>query len=236
MRNERKLGVILSFAAQAVSIIVGLAYSPVMIRILGQNEYGLYQLVQSVVNYLNLMNFGFSGAYIRYYAQACAKEGEREIANVNGMFMKIFLFISVLALLAGAVLLMNIHLLGNQLTESDYATARKLLIIMVINMAISFPGNLFSAFVLANERFIYHKTLAIVFNLFVPLFNLPVLLLGYGSVGIVSVTLFLSVLRTGFNLWYCFRKLHMKINMAYSDRAILLDLFSFTFFIFTNAK
>ena len=56
MKKQISGGVILSFIAQIVSIVVGLAYTPVMVRILGQSEYGLYQLVQSVVNYLNLMN------------------------------------------------------------------------------------------------------------------------------------------------------------------------------------
>ena len=55
-------GVILSFVAQAIAILVNLGYTPFVIRILGQNEYGLYQLVTSVVNYLNLMNFGFTFA------------------------------------------------------------------------------------------------------------------------------------------------------------------------------
>ena len=42
-------GIILSFLAQFIGIGVGLAYTPIMIRILGQSEFGLYQLVQSVI-------------------------------------------------------------------------------------------------------------------------------------------------------------------------------------------
>ena len=50
MKKQISGGVVLSVIAQTVSIAVGLAFTPVMIRILGQNEYGLYQLVQSVDN------------------------------------------------------------------------------------------------------------------------------------------------------------------------------------------
>ena len=69
MNRQIGRGVVLSFAAQGIAILVNLVYTPFVIRILGQDQYGLYQLVQSVVNYLNLMNFGFSFAYISFFAR-----------------------------------------------------------------------------------------------------------------------------------------------------------------------
>lgn len=46
--SQRKSGVILSYLSQAIQILSGLVYTPIMLRILGQSEYGLYQLVYSV--------------------------------------------------------------------------------------------------------------------------------------------------------------------------------------------
>ena len=234
MKKQITGGVVLSLISQGISIVIGLVYTPIMIRILGQNEYGLYQLVQSVVNYLNLMNFGFNGAYIRYYSIAKAKDDEQEIANINGMFMKVFLFIATLCLLGGIVLYLNIRVLGNHLTEADYIIAKELLIIMVINLAISFPASLYSVYMSANERFIFPKGIGIIINILIPLLTLPLLWLGYGSIGVVSITLFLSVLRLGANLWYCAKKLHMKVNMRYVDRSIFQGLLGYTFFIFLS--
>ena len=120
-------GVALSFVAQGIAILVNLVYNPFVIRILGQNEYGLYQLVQSVVNYLNLMNLGFTFAYISFYARAKAQEGEEGVARLNGMFMRIFLVITLVCMAAGAFLVSNIHLLGSRISEADYVTARKIM-------------------------------------------------------------------------------------------------------------
>ena len=150
MKKQISGGIVLSFFSQVITIVVGLVYTPIMIRALGQNEYGLYQLVSSVVNYLNLMNLGFNGAYIRYYVLAKNKKDEKEVANVNGLFMKVFLVIMVLCLGAGVVLFFNIGVFGSQLTVADYVIARKLLVIMVLNMAISFPNSLYVAFMSAN--------------------------------------------------------------------------------------
>ena len=46
--NQRKAGVILSYAGELAKILVSLVYTPIMLRLLGQSEYGLYQLVYSV--------------------------------------------------------------------------------------------------------------------------------------------------------------------------------------------
>ena len=157
-KKQIRGGAILSLLSQVISIVVGLVYTPIMIRALGQNEYGLYQFVLSIVNYLNLMNFGFNGAYIRYYSIANKDGDENEVANVNGMFMKVFIFIAVLCCIAGVLLYFNIGILGNQITSEDYVIAKKMLVIMVINLALSFPNSLFVAFMSAREEFIFQKT------------------------------------------------------------------------------
>lgn len=233
MKKQISGGIVLSFIAQVITILVGLAYTPILIRVLGQSEYGLYQLVLSVVNYLNLMNFGFSGAYIRYYVIA-RKKSDEDVANVNGMFMKVFLIISLLCLSAGLLLYFNIGILGNQLTAADYVTAKKLLVIMVVNLAISFPNSLYVAFMSANERFVYQKAVGIILNIAVPALNIPILYLGYGSVGVVSATLFLTIVRLIINIWYCCKNLKMKINLSYFDKVIFKELLGYTFFIFLS--
>lgn len=46
MKNEIRLGSILSYMQMALSIVIGLIYTPVMIKLLGQSEYGLYNTFQ----------------------------------------------------------------------------------------------------------------------------------------------------------------------------------------------
>ena len=88
--NQKKVGVILSYISQAIQILSGLIYTPIMLRLLGQSEYGLYQLVYSVVSYLSLLSFGFTASYMRFYSRAKAKKDEDEVSRLNGMFMVIF--------------------------------------------------------------------------------------------------------------------------------------------------
>ena len=234
VKKQINLGILLSFIAQGIAVAVNLVYTPMLVRILGTDEYGLYQLVQSVVNYLNLMNFGFNGAYISFFAREKTKRDENAIARLNGVFLMVFMGISVLCLIAGAVLVRNIYILGNNLTQSDYATAVRLLRILVLNAALNFPNCIFTVYIAANERFVFKQSVSILINLLIPLCNLPLLLHGYGSIGIASVTLGLSVLRLMLNMFFCLGKLKMRFRFGLPDKALLENLVAFTFFIFLS--
>ena len=99
LKNQRKAGIIISYTGQLVHILTGLLYTPVMLRLLGQSEYGLYQLVSSVVSYLSLLSLGFGASYMRFYAREKANGDKDGIARLNGMFMLIFGAISVICIL-----------------------------------------------------------------------------------------------------------------------------------------
>lgn len=235
MNRQISRGVLLSFAAQGIAILVNLVYTPLMIRILGQNEYGLYQLVQSVVNYLNLMNFGFTGAYVSFYARERVREdGEEAVARLNGMFLRIFLTITAVCAAAGFLLIRNIRLLGTHLTEADYGTARTLMILLVLNMAASFPNSVFTVYIAARERFVFKQSVTILNYVLIPLCNLPLLHAGCGSLGVAWVTLGLSLLRLALNMGYCLGRLKMKFRFGRFDRGLFAALFAFTFFIFLS--
>lgn len=53
----------------ALGIVINLIYTPAMIGILGNAEYGIYSLVSSIIQYLNLFSLGFSASYIRFYSK-----------------------------------------------------------------------------------------------------------------------------------------------------------------------
>ena len=60
MKNQLKAGVIFSYISTGITVLIQLIYLPIMIRILGQSEYGLYSVVSGVVSYLSLFSLGFS--------------------------------------------------------------------------------------------------------------------------------------------------------------------------------
>lgn len=64
--NQLKAGAMLSLLTFGAANVLGLLYTPYMLRMMGQEEYGLYSLVASVVSYLTMLDFGFGNAIVRY--------------------------------------------------------------------------------------------------------------------------------------------------------------------------
>lgn len=233
--NQLKAGAVLSYVSMGVGYIISIAYTPIMLRLLGQSEYGLYNLVASVVAYLGVLNFGFGSAYMRYYSRYKVKEDRENIAKLNGMFLIVFTILGFIAVIAGTVLAFNTELIfGQELSNAELYKAKILLIILVINLAISFPNIVFTSYITANEKFIFQKLIQMIKMVVNPFVVLPVLLMGYGSVGMVIATTVLNGIIEAINAFYCINKLKMKFSFRNFDLRLMKEMTIFSSFVFIN--
>ena len=233
--DQKKAGVLLSYGQTILSTLISLVYTPVMLRLLGQSEYGLYTLVNGFISNLSLMSFGLGSAYMRFYARAEAERGEDGVAKINGMFLVIFLFIGMMSLAVGEILVVNTHrIFAAKLTSQEIATARILMALLVVNIAVSFPASVFVSYITAHERFIFQRCITLIRTVLSPIVMLPLLLMGYGSIALVLVTLLLSAVTDFSSIWYCKKKLAIHFSFGRFDFSLLHEMMGFSFFIFLN--
>ncbi len=233
--NQKKAGVIISYCSEAIKILSSLLYTPLVLRLLGQSEFGLYQLVHSVVAYLSLLSLGFTASYARYYYKTKNEGTEEDVAQLNGMFMAVFLVIALVAGLCGAGMVSSLRVIfSTGLTEAEFGKARILMILMVFNLCVTFPDSVFNCIISAHEQFIFQRLLSLLRGLFGPLITIPVLLMGYHSVGMVLVSTVLTLTQFAVNAWFVLGKLRIRFSFRRFDRHIFLDIGRFTFFIFLN--
>ena len=213
-----------------VSIVIGLIYTPIMIRILGKNEYGLYQTVASTISMLSLLSLGFNSGYIRYYARYKKEKDNNSIDRLNGLFLIIFSIIGVVALLCGVFLSFNLTLIFDKgLTEKEYKIARVLMILLTANLSISFPASVFSNIISAHEQFIFLKAIGMIKTVASPLITLPLLLSGYRSIVMVLVTVIVSFIVDIIYVWYVLFKMKEKFVFHDFEKGIIKSLFGYTF-------
>lgn len=235
MKSQRKIGVVVSYMGQMIQISTGILYTPIMLRLLGQSEYGLYQLVYSTVSYLSLLSLGFGASYMRFYSREKANKNEEGIKKINGMFLLIFAVISIICVICGVIMLTNIRgIFGLGLTEKEYRKARVLMLLMIINLALTFPNSVFVCIITSQERFLFQKTLTLIQALLNPFLTLPLLLAGIGSIGMVIVTTILTLGGLICNVYYCFNKLNVEFSFKNLQFSLLKEMWFFTFFIFLN--
>ncbi len=233
--NQLKAGTALSYISMVLGYVISLIYTPIMLRLLGQSEYGLYNLVSSVVAYLGLLNFGMGSAYIRFYLRYKVNEEKENIAKLNGMFLMIFSAVAVIAVLGGSFLVFNAELVfGTQLTADELDTAQILMGIMVINTAISFPNIVFKSFITANERFIFQKLLDVLRIVANPFLVIPLLLMGFGSVGLAIGSTIILITMEVANIIFCFRNLNMHFSFKNYDFVVLKEVIIFSSYLFLS--
>ena len=233
MKNQLKAGVVLSYISTAISIVIQLVYMPVMIRLLGKSEYGLYSLVSSVVSYLSLFSLGFTGAYLRFFARFY--KNREKLASLNGMFLTLFSILASVATICGIVLsFFPEQIFGSKLLGSELSKARILMLILVINIAINLISGIFDSIIGAYEQFVFQRIVGIASAIVNPFICLPLLLMGYGSVMLVVVTTGVTLVRFIVNVWFCIYKMQIPVSFHGFQWSLLKEITVFSSFLLLN--
>lgn len=233
--NQIKAGSIISYIQMFLSVAIGLIYTPIMLRMLGQNEFGLYNTVSSTISMLSVLSLGFNSSYIRYYSKYKTQKDEEAISKLNGLFIVIFCIIGAVALFCGLFLSFNLRLVFDAgLTKQEYEIAKTLMLLLTVNLAISFPMSVFQSIISAHERFVFLKLLGMLKTVVGPLVTIPLLFAGFRSVAVVSVTLAISLITDVFYLFYTIKVLGVKFSFARCEKGLFTDLLVFTSFIALN--
>lgn len=236
--NQLKAGVVLNYVVIFLNTVVGLLYTPYMLRMMGQSEYGLYSLVASVIAYLTVLDLGFGNAIVRYTAKFRAEKKTEEQYKMFGMFFLLYLVIGIIAFGIGLGLYFNVDtLFGNTMTTVELGRARIMMLLLVANLAFTFPMSIWGSIIQAYEDFVFQKSL----NIFRIILNTAVMIcllhFGYKAVAMVVVQTIFNVLTLVLNFIYCRRKLniHIYFRFKHFHWGFLKEVAIYSFWIFLNA-
>lgn len=231
--KQRKIGVILSYLSIIISTLIQLLYTPLLIKMLGQSEYGLYSLVYSIIGYLTVLDLGFGNAIVVYASKYRVQKKHEEEKKLYGMFFVIFCVIGVIVTLIGILLYFNVdNLFGNTMINNEIEKAKVMMLILTFNLSITFVFNIFSSIITAYERFVFQKIIAILNTLLIPILMIPLLFLGFKSITMCLIVTLVNSLIMISNYLYCKNKLNINISFKGFDKKIIKEIFGYSFFIF----
>lgn len=192
-KKQFALGAVLSYCSIAFGILAGLLYTPWMIRIVGDDSYGLYTLALSVVNFF-LLDLGIGSAVTRflsgYYARGQREEARRFLGVVYQVLamiaLAIALCLTVVSLLAGRIY--------SQLGAEQLAVFRRLLAVWGLYSVVAFPFGTFSGILTANERFAALKACDLGQKILSVALIVLALWMGWGVYALVTVHAFSGAL------------------------------------------
>ncbi len=235
-KSELKSGVILSYINLGIGTIIPFVYTPIMLRMLGQAEYGLFSLASSAVGYLSLLSFGFGSTIIRYISKYRAEEDKKSEEKAFGFFLVLYCVLALLVFVCGVIIANNIEpIFKRGLSVDELKKMRILVMIMTLNTALSFPNSVFSSMVTAHEKYIFRKIVDMLSTVLAPLANLIALYLGYASVGMATAATVVQILMLPLNMYYCLKKLQIKPVIAKMPPALIKEMLGFSTFVFIGS-
>lgn len=235
VKDQKKAGVLLSYIMIFANIGIQLIYTPLMLRLLGQSEYGIYTLSNSIISYLSLFDLGFSGAYLRFYSQYKIKKSQDDIARLNGTFLILLSALGMIAIIVGCQLSNHIDgVMNRSLSAEELETTRILLRILSVSLGVTLIANVFESIILAHEQYVFLKSLKLVKIVFSPFLAIPMMLMGYGSRAVAIATLTATAISFAADIWYCIKKIKIQVLVGKWDFRLLREIGGFSLFLFLN--
>lgn len=233
--NQRKAGIVLSYISMFFSIAIGLIYVPMLLHFLGKEQYGLYQLMGSLIAYMAVMDFGLANTITRYYSRYLALKDEENQSNVLAISSIIYGFITVIVLIAGVIIYFKLgDIFKNSLTADELIKAKQIYIIQMVNIVITIPSNIFTAVINSHERFIFIRGLSILQTVLQPFVVIAVM---YYKADVIGLVVVISVFNIGtilIKIYYAMFKIRAKIKLYCWNKALVKEMTIFSFFIFLN--
>lgn len=234
--NQIKAGAVLNYVIIVLNTLVGLAYTPYMLRCLGQNEYGLYSLVASIIAYLTILDFGFGNAIIRYTAKFRTEGKKQEQWEMFGMFLIVYFIIGIIAIGIGLTLYFNVDMLFSRtMTTDDLRQAQVMMLLLTFNLAFTFPLSIFGAIITAYENFVFQRIINILRIVLSTGVLILVLSMGFKAIALVVVQTIFNLLTLIINYIYCKKKLKIQIIFGKFDIPFIKEICLYSFWIFINA-
>ena len=233
--DQLKAGAALNYVVIVLNALVGILYTPYMLRMLGQSEYGLYSLVASVISYLTVLDLGLGNAIIRYTAKYRTEGKIEEQYRMFGMFLVLYLVIGVIAFVAGLGLYFNVdNIFGDTMTPIELDHARIMMLVLVFNLSFTFPMSIFGSIITAYERFVFPKIINILRIVLNTALMIVLLSAGYKAIAIVILQTVFNVTTLIINYIYCKKKLKIHIKFGSFQWKFLKEVAIYSFWIFLN--
>ena len=214
--NQRKLGIFLSYLNILLQVIIGFIYVPILLHYIGKSEYGLYQLMGSLIAYFSVMDFGLSAAVIRFYAKYRALKDKVGMENILAISMRGYGIVTVLVLVIGGVCYALLdRIFAGSMTMAEIAESKDIFLLLLLNIAVTLSTMVFRSVINAQERFLFLKGMETVQLVMQPALVVLVLMQHPSAFSVAAVQTVLNIILSGVRVFYCFHDLHITIRFHY---------------------
>lgn len=161
--NKKAWGVIFSYLLIVVDILVTLLLLPFLWDNLGQDEYGLFKMLQSTAAFMSVLDFGLGGTITRYIVKFKTEGDLRKQENFMAMGLLIYGVLAVVMMVAAIGIALCIPVMyAGSIAASRMREAQLIFMMLSGAHALALFSHAYTGLFSAYERFSYTKASSIV--------------------------------------------------------------------------
>lgn len=230
MNSQIKYGAVISYVGIFINIVIGLVYTPWMIRCIGQADYGLYTLAMSVIG-IFVFDFGLGQAVTRFAAKYIAEGQQEKVDQLMGVTYKLYLIADALMILLLVGVYFFIPQIYQGLTPEEIDKFKIVYAIAATFSVLSFPFIPLNGIVSAYELFIQLKTCDLLHKIIIVVLMTGCLLMGYGLYALVIVNAIAGIIMIIIKIIVLKRRTPLRVDWHFWSKGLLREIISFSIWI-----
>ena len=215
--NEIKTGACINYISIIVRLATQFFLTPFTLSSLGENEYGIFMLSNSVIAWLSLTDFGLGVTVNKYIATYHAKKENDREAHFLGQAMMLFSFLGLLTFAAGMICYVNLGALFPNLSGPELDTLKILYLLTLGNIILAFPLRPLSCVPGSYMKFIVPGLVSLGLSLFNTLLTVLLLVWGYKAIALTVLGVGIGVASLAWGTYYTIRCLGVRIIFRKPD-------------------
>lgn len=227
--NSRKSGVVLSYVLMALEIASTLLITPLMLRTMGQAEFGVYRLTAVISSYLLLLDLGIGNSVVRFISKFRVANDEVNCGKFLGVANLFYYMVAAISIITGVVLVVIFpSVFSTGLTAHEIQLGQIMLGLTVANAAITLATASYANVLIAFERFVVSKGISIIqISIRLALYVIA-LLNGWGGIGVVISQLITTIVSRAFYVYYVRCRLNLHPSFHNIERSFVKEIFLYS--------
>ena len=194
--SEKRLvirGVAFNWLGRGVGFAIAFVVTPILIRGLGDEAYGLWSMVMALTSYYALADLGLRGAAVKHIAQYDAQHDQESVSGVVVTALAVYGFMAmvVLGVVAAAAMVFPAVV---QTEIIDDASLGWVVLLTGLGVALTLIGQVFDASLTAAKRFDRSNMIAISMQILLATLMIVTVTRGWGILRMAMVTLAVTAL------------------------------------------
>ena len=225
MIKSRKTAIIIGYGTVLANALSSIVLTKLYIKYLGYNDYGLYQMINAITQYILLFDFGITTTVSRFRVACLEKGSKKEDENLLAHSFTIVGILVTVVVIVGFVVRGNIHQIYPSLTPPDIVVSKKMFLFIIVQIVSTLIQHLFAGIIMSEEHYSIVKLVE--FLKIVAKLILLAALIGFTKnvMTIVYVDAAITFSSMLVVMVYAFKNLKFSIRFHHFDKVLLAQLF-----------